>query len=68
MAGASVIVVAGAMLIVGILTTDILDTVDKKFKISETVINRIKKEMERKSRTPEANFNQLLHNWGSYGK
>ncbi|WP_081861867.1 hypothetical protein [Photorhabdus australis] len=66
--GGSVIVVAGAMLIAGVLTTYILDTVDKKFKISETVVNLIKKEMERKPRTPEANFNQFLYNWVNYGK
>ncbi|MCK3667773.1 hypothetical protein [Photorhabdus noenieputensis] len=66
--GASVIVVAGIMLLVGIATVSILDSLDKKFKISETVINLIKKEIERKPRTPEANFNQFLHNWGNYGK
>ncbi|WP_323838650.1 hypothetical protein [Photorhabdus africana] len=66
--GASVIVVAGIMLAIGIATTSILDSIDKNFKISETIINLIKKELERKPKTPEANFNQFLHNWGNYGK
>ncbi|WP_072161947.1 hypothetical protein [Photorhabdus heterorhabditis] len=66
--GASVIVVAGIMLLVGVATVSILDSLDKKFKLSETVINLIKKEIERKPRTPEANFNQFLHNWMNYGK
>ncbi|NHB88750.1 hypothetical protein C5471_13980 [Photorhabdus tasmaniensis] len=66
--GASVIVVAGAILLVGVLTVYTLDIIDKKFKISETVINLLKKEMERKLRAPEANFNQFLYNWGRYGK
>ncbi|WP_165578131.1 hypothetical protein [Photorhabdus sp. RW14-46] len=59
---------AGSMLFVGALTTYILDSIDKNFKISETIINLIKKELERKPKTPEANFNQFLHNWGNYGK
>ncbi|MDB6370639.1 hypothetical protein [Photorhabdus bodei] len=67
-AGGSVIAVAGIMLAVGIATASILDSIDKKFKISEAVINLIKKEIERKPKTPEANFNQFLHNWGNYGK
>ncbi|WP_445496030.1 hypothetical protein [Photorhabdus sp. SF281] len=66
--GASIIVVAGAMFIAGILTVYVLNALDKKFKISKTVVNLIKKEMKRKIRTPEANFNQFLHNWGCYGK
>lgn len=66
--GASIIVVAGIMLLVGVATVYTLDMVDKKFKISESVISLIKKEIERKPKTPEANFNQFLHNWGSYGK
>ncbi len=67
-AGASVIVVAGIMFGIGFGMTYALDTIDKRFKISETVINLIRKEMERKPRIPEANFNQFLNNWGSYGK
>ncbi|MCC8457632.1 hypothetical protein [Photorhabdus aegyptia] len=67
-AGASVIFVAGVVFFAGVLTVYILENIDKKFKISETVINLIKKEMERKQRTSEANFNQFLHNWGTYGK
>ncbi|WP_225813519.1 hypothetical protein [Photorhabdus antumapuensis] len=59
---------AGIMLAIGVATVSILDSLDKKFKISETVINLIKKEIERKPRTPEANFNQFLHNWGNHGK
>ncbi len=66
--GASVIVVAGIVFGIGVLTVYLLDNIDKKFKISEAVINLIKREMERKPRTPEANFNQFLHNWGQYGK
>ncbi|OWO81933.1 hypothetical protein B5C26_12190 [Photorhabdus luminescens] len=66
--GASVIVVSGVVLGIGVLMTYALDNIDKKFKISETVINLIKREMERKPRTPESNFNQFLHNWGQYGK
>ncbi|MQL50172.1 hypothetical protein GEA64_20385 [Photorhabdus khanii] len=66
--GGSVIAVAGIMLAIGVATVSILNSLDKKFKISETVINLIKKEMERKPRTPEANFNQFLHNWGNHGK
>ncbi|MCW7763816.1 hypothetical protein [Photorhabdus luminescens] len=63
-----VIVVAGIVFGIGVFTVYILDSVDKEFKISETIINLLKKEMERKPRTPEANFNQFLHNWGRYGK
>ncbi|WP_052760752.1 MULTISPECIES: hypothetical protein [Photorhabdus] len=66
--GGSVIVVAGAMLTIGVATVYAIDFLDKKFKISETVINLIKTEIERKPRTPEANFNQFLHNWVNYGK
>ncbi len=66
-AGGSVIAVAGIMLLVGVATVYTLDIVDKKFKISESVINLIKKEIERKPKTPEANFNQFLHNWGNFG-
>ncbi|WP_075489409.1 hypothetical protein [Photorhabdus namnaonensis] len=67
-AGASVIFVAAVVFIVGFGMTYLLDIVDKKFNISETVINLIRKEMERKPRTPEANFNQFLNSWGNYGK
>ncbi|WP_200868787.1 hypothetical protein [Photorhabdus aegyptia] len=63
-----VIVVAGIVFGIGVFTVYILDSVDKKFKISETIINLLKKEMERKPRIPEANFNRFLHNWGVYGK
>ncbi|MER2472629.1 hypothetical protein [Photorhabdus laumondii] len=45
--GASIIVVAGIMLLVGVATVYTLDMVDKKFKISESVISLIKKEIER---------------------
>ncbi|PQQ36364.1 hypothetical protein C6H68_19970 [Photorhabdus luminescens] len=67
-AGASVVGVAFVVFIVGFGMTYALDIIDKRFKISETVINLIRKEMERKPRIPEANFNQFLNNWGSYGK
>ncbi|NHB62671.1 hypothetical protein C5472_16565 [Photorhabdus sp. RW14-46] len=67
-AGASIIFVAGVVFIVGFVMTYALDAIDKRFKISETVINLIRKEMERKPRIPEANFNQFLNNWGGYGK
>ncbi|WP_167332164.1 hypothetical protein [Photorhabdus australis] len=67
-AGASVIFVAAVVFIVGFGMTYLLDIVDKKFNISETVINLIRKEMERKPRIPEANFNQFLNIWGNYGK
>nr|WP_238399229.1 hypothetical protein [Photorhabdus bodei] len=63
-----IIVVAGIVFGIGVLTVYILDSVDKKFRISETIINLLKEEIERKPRTPEANFNQFLNNWGSYGK
>ncbi|WP_248000668.1 hypothetical protein [Photorhabdus hindustanensis] len=66
--GASVVVVAGIVFGIGFGMTYALDAIDKRFKISETVINLIRKEMERKPRIPEANFNQFLNNWGSYGK
>ncbi len=56
------------MLAIGVLAVSILDSLDKKFKISEIVINLVKKEIERKPRTPEADFKQFLHNWGNYGK
>ncbi|OCQ53383.1 hypothetical protein Ppb6_01400 [Photorhabdus australis subsp. thailandensis] len=61
-AGASVIFVAGVVVGVGFITVYELNVLDTKFKISETIINLIKKEMERKPRIPEANFNQFLHN------
>ncbi|MDB6372218.1 hypothetical protein [Photorhabdus bodei] len=67
-ASASIIVVAGAVFTIGFMTTYALDVVDKKFKISETVINLIRREMERKPKTPEANFNKFLNNWGDYGR
>ncbi|PQQ28807.1 hypothetical protein C6H64_14055 [Photorhabdus luminescens] len=66
--GVSVIAVAGIVFGIGVLTVYTLENIDKKFNISETVINLIKRKMERKPRTPEANFNQFLHNWGQYGK
>ncbi|MEK9497162.1 hypothetical protein V2H77_11980 [Photorhabdus sp. P32] len=68
LAGASIIAVAGIVFGIGFGMTYALDSLDKKFKISETVINLIRKEMERKPRAPEADLNQIFHNWGRYGK
>ncbi|MBS9424187.1 hypothetical protein EAE90_10905 [Photorhabdus caribbeanensis] len=67
-AGASVIFVAGVVFIIGVGVTAALDYIDKRYKISETVINLIRKEMERKPRTPEADLNGIFYNWGRYGK
>ncbi|WP_075508929.1 hypothetical protein [Photorhabdus laumondii] len=67
-AGASVVGVAIIVFFVGVGVTVALDSIDKKYKISEAVINLIKKEMERKPRTPETGLNQIFYNWGRYVK
>ncbi|WP_118987694.1 hypothetical protein [Photorhabdus sp. CRCIA-P01] len=67
-AGASVVGVAIIVFLIGVGVTVALDYIDKKYKISEAVINLIKKEMERKSRTPEADLNQIFYNCGRYCK
>ncbi|KMW72717.1 hypothetical protein TI10_14845 [Photorhabdus luminescens subsp. luminescens] len=67
-AGASVVVVAAAVFLIGVGVTIALDYIDKEYKISETVINLIKKEMKRKPRTPEVDLNRVFYNWGRYGK
>lgn len=66
--GTSVVGVAIVVFIVGLGMTYELNAIDKRFKISENVIDLIRKKMERKPRSPEANFNQFLNNWGGYGK
>ncbi|XHX67476.1 hypothetical protein GU833_17445 [Photorhabdus akhurstii] len=66
--GTSVVGVAIVVFIVGLGMTYALNAIDKRFKISENVIDLIRKKMERKPRSPEANFNQFLNNWGGYGK
>ncbi len=54
--GASIIVVAGIMLLVGVATVYTLDMVDKKFKISESVISLIKKENQKLQKLISINF------------
>ncbi|PHM49900.1 hypothetical protein [Xenorhabdus miraniensis] len=62
--GGSVIVVAGIVLLAGILITIGLDFVDKKYGISEKLIELLKEKMKRKPRTQEANLQYFFNTMG----
>ncbi|WP_072161859.1 hypothetical protein [Photorhabdus heterorhabditis] len=66
-AGASIIVVAGIIFGVGLLVTIGLNYLDDKYGINKKVIDLIK-EVYNRERTPEANLNKVLHDFGRYSR
>uniref|UniRef100_UPI0036DE9E4C hypothetical protein n=1 Tax=Photorhabdus sp. RM322S TaxID=3342825 RepID=UPI0036DE9E4C len=64
-AGASIIVVAGIVVLVGLAAAIVLNYLDNKYQISEKVIKLIK-EVYNRERAHEADFNNFLHDWGRY--
>ncbi|CAM3199771.1 hypothetical protein XENE109146_02400 [Xenorhabdus nematophila] len=64
--GGSIIAVALIVLAVGVLAAYILDTLDKKYGISEKLIALLKEEMKRKPRTPEADLQHFFNGLGRF--
>ncbi|MDC9604021.1 hypothetical protein PSI21_03125 [Xenorhabdus griffiniae] len=63
--GGSIIAVAGIVFLVGLGVALGLDYFDKKYQISNNIINSIKNEIERKKRTPEMNLQQIFNGLGN---
>ncbi|MBD1229487.1 hypothetical protein [Xenorhabdus griffiniae] len=61
--GGSIIVSAGIVLLVGVAVTIGLDYIDKKYKISEKIIEVIKSQIERNPRSPEVDLQKIFNTW-----
>ncbi|NRN30564.1 hypothetical protein [Photorhabdus heterorhabditis] len=64
---ASIIVVAGIIVGVGLVVAIVLNYLDDRYGISKKVIDLMKEAYNRK-RTPEADVNKFLNDWGRYGR
>ncbi|NHB89297.1 hypothetical protein C5471_16985 [Photorhabdus tasmaniensis] len=66
-AGASIIAVAGIIITVGLVVTVVLNYMDDRYGISKKVIELIKEAYNRE-RTPVADLNKFLYDWGKYSR
>ncbi|WP_203448972.1 MULTISPECIES: hypothetical protein [Photorhabdus] len=66
-AGASIIVVAGIIVGVGLVVAIVLNYIDDRYGISKKVID-LMKEAYNRERSPVADVNKFLHDWGRYGR
>lgn len=62
--GGSIIAVAAILFIASFFIVAILDNIDKHYGISNKLIALLKERMKVKPRTPEANFQHILHGLG----